>query len=74
MLLSTAAGGLADAGVEYELHGDVEIGDVAHHTGKVMAGLIGMVRDGAIGKHENVLFLHTGGAPSLFAYQDVLLS
>jgi D-cysteine desulfhydrase len=43
------------------------------YTGKIMAGMIGMIRDGTIGKHENVLFLHTGGAPSLFAYEDVLL-
>lgn len=32
-----------------------------------------MVRDKTIGEHENVLFLHTGGMPSLFAYEDVLL-
>ena len=31
-----------------------------------------MVRDGTIGKEERVLFLHTGGMPSLFAYEDVL--
>lgn len=43
------------------------------YTGKIMAGMIGMIRDGTIGKQENVLFLHTGGAPSLFAYEDVLL-
>lgn len=43
------------------------------YTGKVMAGMIGMIRQGAIGKRENVLFLHTGGSPSLFAYEDVLL-
>jgi D-cysteine desulfhydrase len=43
------------------------------YTGKIVAGLIGMVRDGTIGEHENVLFLHTGGMPSLFAYEDVLL-
>ena len=42
------------------------------YTGKIVAGLIGMVRDGAIGKEERVLFLHTGGMPSLFAYEDVL--
>lgn len=42
------------------------------YTGKIVAGLIGMVRDGTIGSHENVLFLHTGGMPSLFAYEDVL--
>ncbi|HEB54680.1 MAG TPA: pyridoxal-phosphate dependent enzyme, partial [bacterium] len=43
------------------------------YTGKVMAGLVGMARDGTIGKHENVMFLHTGGMPSLFAYQNALL-
>lgn len=43
------------------------------YTGKVMAGMIGMIRQGLIGKRENVMFLHTGGSPSLFAYEDVLL-
>jgi D-cysteine desulfhydrase len=43
------------------------------YTGKVMAGMIGMIRDGRIPPKENVLFLHTGGAPSLFAYEDELL-
>jgi D-cysteine desulfhydrase len=42
------------------------------YTGKIVAGLIGMVRDGAIAPDEDVLFLHTGGMPSLFAYEDVL--
>ena len=42
------------------------------YTGKIVAGLIGMVRDGAIAADEHVLFLHTGGMPSLFAYEDVL--
>jgi D-cysteine desulfhydrase len=42
------------------------------YTGKAMAGLIGLVRRGAFRKGERVLFVHTGGAPSLFAYQDVL--
>lgn len=42
------------------------------YTGKIVAGLIGMVRDGAVGPDETVLFLHTGGMPSLFAYEDVL--
>jgi D-cysteine desulfhydrase len=44
------------------------------YTGKIMAGLIGMARAGQIGADERVLFLHTGGAPSLFAYTDVLLA
>jgi D-cysteine desulfhydrase len=42
------------------------------YTGKAMAGLIGLVRSGRFRKGEKVLFLHTGGAPALYAYQDVL--
>jgi D-cysteine desulfhydrase/L-cysteate sulfo-lyase len=41
------------------------------YTGKAMAGLIHMVRSGAIGPDERVLFLHTGGAVGLFAYPEV---
>lgn len=44
----------------------------AVYSGKAMAGLIAAVRDGRIGKGERVLFLHTGGAPSLPAFADVL--
>jgi D-cysteine desulfhydrase len=43
------------------------------YTGKIMAGLIGLARQGVIAPHENVLFLHTGGLPSLYVYDDVLL-
>lgn len=43
------------------------------YTGKAMAGLIGLAREGFFNAGERVLFLHTGGLPSLFAYQDVLL-
>lgn len=43
------------------------------YTGKVMAGLIGEARRGAIGAGERVLFLHTGGLPSLHVYEGVLL-
>jgi D-cysteine desulfhydrase len=42
-------------------------------TGKVMAGLIDLVRKGVLRADERVLFLHTGGAPSLSAYEAVLL-
>ncbi len=42
------------------------------YTGKAAAGLIDMVRRGAFGRLENVVFLHTGGSPALYAYQDVL--
>jgi len=44
------------------------------YTGNAMAGLIGLVRQGRFGADDNVLFVHTGGSPALFAYQDVLLS
>lgn len=37
------------------------------YTGKVMAGLIDLIRNGAFKKEDNVLFIHTGGSPSLFA-------
>jgi len=42
------------------------------YTGKAMAGLIALVRSGEIGADETVLFVHTGGAPVLYAYQPVL--
>ena len=41
------------------------------YTGKAMAGLIGLAREGAL-REERVLFLHTGGAPALDAYRAVL--
>ncbi|MEX2536650.1 MAG: D-cysteine desulfhydrase [Trueperaceae bacterium] len=43
------------------------------YTGKTAAGLIGLVRSGHFDSGERVLFLHTGGAPALYAYQDVIL-
>ena len=42
------------------------------YTGKAMAGLIELVRSGAIAQGAKVLFWHSGGAPALFAYQDDL--
>lgn len=44
------------------------------YTGKAAAGLIGLARRGHFKRDANVLFVHTGGAPSLFAYQDTLAS
>ena len=43
------------------------------YTGKIMAGLIGLARQGHFKPDENVLFLHTGGAPSLHAYEAEVL-
>ncbi len=44
------------------------------YTGKTAAGLIDLVRRGHFGAGERVLFVHTGGAPALYAYQDTILS
>jgi D-cysteine desulfhydrase len=43
------------------------------YTGKIMAGLIGLARSGVLRPGENVLFLHTGGLPSLHAYEREVL-
>lgn len=43
------------------------------YTGKTAAGLIDLVRRGRFRRGERVLFLHTGGSPALYAYQDVIL-
>lgn len=40
------------------------------YTGKAMAGLIDLVRKGALRDKKNVVFLHTGGAVGLFAYRS----
>jgi len=37
------------------------------YTGKAMAGLIDLIRKGDLSKDDVVVFLHTGGAPGLFA-------
>ncbi len=42
------------------------------YTSKAMAGLIDHVRKGLIPAGRNVVFLHTGGLPALFAYADSL--
>ncbi|OGB95744.1 MAG: D-cysteine desulfhydrase [candidate division NC10 bacterium RBG_16_65_8] len=43
------------------------------YTGKAMAGLIDLVRKGFFKKGERVLFVHTGGAPALYAYEEAVL-
>ncbi len=43
------------------------------YTSKAMAGLIDHIRRGEIASNETVIFLHTGGTPALFAYDEELL-
>lgn len=38
------------------------------YTGKAAAGLIGLVRQQTFAKNDNILFVHTGGSPALYAY------
>jgi L-cysteate sulfo-lyase len=42
------------------------------YSGKALAGLIALIREGRWRKHEDVVFLHTGGEPAIFAYQSAL--
>ena len=40
------------------------------YTGKTMAGMIDMIRQGRFGKDENVVFIHTGGYPGIFPHGE----
>jgi L-cysteate sulfo-lyase len=42
------------------------------YTGKGLAGLIALVRGGRWRPGEDIIFMHTGGAPALFAYESAL--
>lgn len=41
------------------------------YSGKAAAGLIDLIRQGYFPSGSNILFLHTGGAPSLYHYQPL---
>ena len=41
------------------------------YTGKAMAGLVDLVRHGHFEDDDNLVFLHTGGSPALFAYRSI---
>jgi 1-aminocyclopropane-1-carboxylate deaminase/D-cysteine desulfhydrase-like pyridoxal-dependent ACC family enzyme len=43
------------------------------YTGKAMAGLIDDVRQGRWKAGEKIVFIHTGGTPALFAYNEGLV-
>ena len=42
------------------------------YTGKTLAGLVHLVGEGVIAAGSRVLFVHTGGQPALFGYEQVL--
>ena len=43
------------------------------YTGKAMAGLIDMIKHKHFKKGDNVVFIHTGGTPTLFPYREELV-
>ena len=43
------------------------------YTGKTAAGLVGLIQEGAFAKDSDVLFVHTGGSPALYAYPNEAL-
>lgn len=43
------------------------------YSGKAMAGLIDLIRKNRLRRGENVVFLHTGGLPTLFEYKKYFL-
>jgi 1-aminocyclopropane-1-carboxylate deaminase/D-cysteine desulfhydrase-like pyridoxal-dependent ACC family enzyme len=42
------------------------------YTGKAFAGLLDLAGRGQLGEDEPIIFLHTGGLPSLFAHTNTL--
>ncbi|MBB5214686.1 D-cysteine desulfhydrase family protein [Parapusillimonas granuli] len=43
------------------------------YTGKAFAGLLALLGDGTVARGDNVVFIHTGGTPALFAYGPEIL-
>jgi D-cysteine desulfhydrase/L-cysteate sulfo-lyase len=43
------------------------------YSGKGMAGLLGEIKSGQVGKDETVIFIHTGGEPGLFAHPEIAM-
>src|SRR5689334_10655935 len=41
------------------------------YSGKGLAGLIALIQDGRWTKDQDIVFIHTGGAPALFAYRHL---
>jgi 1-aminocyclopropane-1-carboxylate deaminase/D-cysteine desulfhydrase-like pyridoxal-dependent ACC family enzyme len=41
------------------------------YTSKAMAVIINDIRNGCFSAEDDLLFIHTGGAPALFAYQEM---
>ncbi|NKB49359.1 MAG: pyridoxal-phosphate dependent enzyme [Alphaproteobacteria bacterium] len=42
------------------------------YSGRALAGLVHLAKEGVIARGSTVVFLHTGGTPALFGYSEVL--
>jgi L-cysteate sulfo-lyase len=42
------------------------------YSGKALAGMIDLIGKGRFAATENIVFIHTGGVPGIFAYVDRL--
>jgi D-cysteine desulfhydrase family pyridoxal phosphate-dependent enzyme len=42
------------------------------YTAKSFAGLMGLIEDGSFAAGSDVVYVHTGGTPSIFAYPEIL--
>jgi D-cysteine desulfhydrase family pyridoxal phosphate-dependent enzyme len=42
------------------------------YSGRALAGLVHLAKEGAVAPGSKVVFLHTGGTPALFGYSEVL--
>lgn len=43
------------------------------YSGKTLAGMMDLINKGYLDEAERILFIHTGGTPALYAYEDVML-
>jgi L-cysteate sulfo-lyase len=72
---SGPAYGVADATTEEAIRLAAQLEGLALdpvYSGKAMAGLIGLAREGRFGDSETVVWIHTGGSPGIFAYPETM--
>lgn len=72
---SAGAYGVADASTEEAIRLAARTEAIALdpvYSGKGMAGLIGLARQGRFGAGELVLWIHTGGMPGIFAHPETM--
>ena len=43
------------------------------YTGRAFGGLLSLIQNGRFSENDSIIFLHTGGAPAVFAYGAALL-